>query len=389
MLTATLLFLYATVASVPWQECVGNTLPEDDGPGARAARQACEQSPTTANGQPQCSGRLIFEDNFDGPALNPKRWRPDLQIAGYPDYEFAWFTNDAKNLFIRDGLLFLKPTLVSTANDFLTAGTIDLTKKGCTGEQPTECMERAIAFNILPPVASARVRSKERFSFRYGTVEVRAKLPDGFWLYPELYLEPAERRYGRARSGRVVLATSRGNARLKGAGGEDVGARRLEAGLQLGFDGRARDAAMRARDLPLGEAWNADFHTFRFRWTPERAVAEVDGAALDAVEAPALGLQQLLGAGAAAAEEEAGAATWAEGERMAPFDREFYLTLGLGVGGTIAFPDNSSSAGHPKPWRNKSVKSRLDFLRDKANWRDTWAWDDAALQVDYVKVWAL
>jgi len=34
------------------------------------------------------------------------------------------------------------------------------------------------------PVVSARLRTKGSFSFLYGKVEVRAKLPGGDWTFP-------------------------------------------------------------------------------------------------------------------------------------------------------------------------------------------------------------
>lgn len=37
---------------------------------------------------------------------------------------------------------------------------------------------------ILPPVLSSRITSKGKFSFKYGKVEIKAKLPKGDWLYP-------------------------------------------------------------------------------------------------------------------------------------------------------------------------------------------------------------
>ena len=36
----------------------------------------------------------------------------------------------------------------------------------------------------IPPIASARIRSAGRFSFRYGRAEIRAKMPVGDWLWP-------------------------------------------------------------------------------------------------------------------------------------------------------------------------------------------------------------
>lgn len=55
----------------------------------------------------------------------------------------------------------------------------------CTGEPFTEeCHRKAMSFSILPPVESARINTKESFTFKYGRVDIRAKLPLGDWLYP-------------------------------------------------------------------------------------------------------------------------------------------------------------------------------------------------------------
>lgn len=45
------------------------------------------------------------------------------------------------------------------------------------------CMKHAWGADILPPVVSGRITSKG-FAFTYGIVTVRAKLPQGDWLYP-------------------------------------------------------------------------------------------------------------------------------------------------------------------------------------------------------------
>ena len=37
---------------------------------------------------------------------------------------------------------------------------------------------------ILPPVMSARIRTMNKFSFRYGRMEIEAKMPVGDWMWP-------------------------------------------------------------------------------------------------------------------------------------------------------------------------------------------------------------
>ena len=43
---------------------------------------------------------------------------------------------------------------------------------------------RVAGEDIVLPIQSARIRSINSFSFRYGRVEVRAKMPRGDWIWP-------------------------------------------------------------------------------------------------------------------------------------------------------------------------------------------------------------
>lgn len=55
----------------------------------------------------------------------------------------------------------------------------------CTGKRGTrECGYQAKSYLILPPVQSARINTLQSFSFRYGIVEIIARMPVGDWLLP-------------------------------------------------------------------------------------------------------------------------------------------------------------------------------------------------------------
>jgi hypothetical protein len=47
---------------------------------------------------------------------------------------------------------------------------------------------RTSAEDIINPIQSARMRTLNSFSFTYGTVEVRAKMPRGDWIWPGMIL---------------------------------------------------------------------------------------------------------------------------------------------------------------------------------------------------------
>lgn len=59
----------------------------------------------------------------------------------------------------------------------------------CTGTPGSQdCKRQASSYNINPPVQSAQVITKDTFNFRYGIVNIRAKLPAGDWIIPRTYL---------------------------------------------------------------------------------------------------------------------------------------------------------------------------------------------------------
>ena len=67
---------------------------------------------------------------------------------------------------------------------------------------------------------------------------------------------------------------------------------------------------------------------------------------------------------------------------------QFYLLLNLAVGGTNGyFPDTAT--GTRKPWSNTGGNAFLDFWNARNEWYPTWNGDDAAFQIDYVRVYAV
>lgn len=347
----------------------------------------CGRSPTLVSGKSACQGQLIFEENFN--TLDAAKWEHDVRIAGSPDFEFVAYTSERGNSYVSDGVLHIAPTLVSETRDedFITHGKLDLPR--CTGiAGSVECSKQAQGWDILPPVFSARVRTRQHFSFCYGQVEVRAKLPAGDWLFPELWLEPKDNWYGREYlSGRIRLAMARGNRELflNDQKQSHIGERRLEAGCTLGMDQKVRHEM---KNWEGRSGWCENFHVYSLTWTPDDMTFKVDGQTLGVLSPPPGGYRNLP------TFTGSHDIPWGQGTKLAPFDKEFYLSLGLGVGGIQDFPDNCTTGLqqgglHPKPWKNTSPKAMLQFWRDKENWRQSWSSGNSDLQVDYVKVWAL
>jgi beta-glucanase (GH16 family) len=96
--------------------------------------------------------------------------------------EFEMTTASSNNSFIRNGELYILPTLTSDVigrEGIFDGQTFNLT--GCTNTNLTACgaVSNATSGTVINPVMSARISTKGKRSIRYGKVEVRAKLPRG------------------------------------------------------------------------------------------------------------------------------------------------------------------------------------------------------------------
>ena len=130
------------------------------------------------------------------------------------NWEFQMYLNDGKTAYIEDGNLFLKPypTVDWMGEARMKYGKLDLGDE-CTDKAFYGCLrDVAASSNYLNPITSAKLTTKESFSFKYGRMEVRAKLPAGDWIWPAIWMMPKDDKYGVwPRSGEIDLMESRGN----------------------------------------------------------------------------------------------------------------------------------------------------------------------------------
>lgn len=119
-------------------------------------------------------------------------------MAGGGNNEFQWYVNDRANSYTTGGVLHLKPTYTSDifGEGFLSSGRAVIPDWECTDSSNWGCDRTGSPNSIINPIRSARVDSSESFSFKYGTLEIRAKMPLGDWLWPALWLMPRYSVYG-------------------------------------------------------------------------------------------------------------------------------------------------------------------------------------------------
>lgn len=371
--------------------------------------------------------RLIFADDFD--TLDMRKWKHELTMGGGGNWEFEMYVNSRRNSYTRDGVLFLKPTLsgdvygektILGQNANWQQNHIDMWGSTpadmCTGNQFWGCDRIATPVNPINYIQSARVRTAESFSFKYGRVEIRAALPRGDWLWPAIWMLPRDNVYGPwPTSGEIDIMESRGNpVTYKKPSGEHIGCDTYGATAHWGpiwnrdgFSETIGNTSSKPGEPTLAES----FHVYGLYWDENGMTFYLDDESnvvnrVTFADFWKKGVENKLWADADAVgrdEPFKGSFTnpWisSSNRKAAPFDQEFFLIMNLAVGGTAGaglnayFPDGLGG----KPWTNKDLDAQLNFINAKSQWMPSWSkngtngqiGESAALRVDSVRVWAL
>uniref|UniRef100_A0A7S2TPW5 GH16 domain-containing protein n=1 Tax=Lotharella oceanica TaxID=641309 RepID=A0A7S2TPW5_9EUKA len=345
-------------------------------------------------------------------------------MGGGGNWEFEMYINSRRNSYVRDGVLFLKPTLsieafgedlVLGANEDWTMNRADMWGSTpadmCTGNQFYGCERISTDDNPLNYIQSGRVRTAESFSFKYGRVEVRAALPRGDWLWPAIWMLPQDNVYGPwPASGEIDIMESRGNAPSYISGtGQHMGCDSYGATLHWGpaynTDGFAHTMGTYTLEK---DDFSKGFHIFGLYWTPDELIFYVDDESNVVNHVPfkekdnfwKMGLKNGVWKSDKNGDipfKKQFTNPWVGADAPAPFDQEFYLIFNLAVGGTAGvgpqgfFPDGLGN----KPWTNTDLTSAKDFIAAKDDWLPTWSkngshgqiGESAALRIDSVNVW--
>ncbi|KAJ4455561.1 putative Beta-1,3-glucan-binding protein [Paratrimastix pyriformis] len=339
---------------------------------------------------------LIFEDDFN--TFDFTKWKHEITQSGGGNWEFEVYVNNRSNSFVRNSILHIRPRLTTEWLGPLDSGSLDLwggeLSDACTGPMMSGCHRDGSPTNYLPPITSARLRTAEAFAFKYGRVEARppasgcsALLPTGVELGRGKWDSTAA--YGNwPASGEIDIMESRGNRNYPASlgGGLDTFGSTLHWGPNGQYNGWSQTHA--EYRLPQGADFGAAFHVFGLYWDQLGLYTYIDEPS-----------QVVM------AVNFTDASFWDKGNKMydfvgkhldnpweggpsgAPFDQKFFLILNLAVGGLGGYFSDEAPG---KPWRNGSPTAVRDFWQAQKQWLPSWGPGlDAALQVDWVRVWAL
>ncbi|KAF8151651.1 GH16 beta-1,3-glucan recognition protein [Crassisporium funariophilum] len=387
---------------------------------------------------------MVLEETFDSDegvfGDNGKFFR-EVDMSGFGNGEFEMTTASQNNSYVRDGYLYITPTLTSDniGQDALVDGSVyNIT--GCTFNitqglsytssltqssnsstiaadqafdvagytKACSAVSNATAGRIINPVQSARISTRKSASIKYGRVEVRAKIPTGDWLWPAIWMLPVDNKYGPwPISGKlstfyilsmetsvllqlffweIDIMEARGNGPSYPKQGSNYVRGSLNWGPLTWLNAVAKTYGWWS--LRRG-SYDQDFHTYALEWDKSFIRMYVDTRLhhlLDLrMNEPFFERGDFPPVVQNGSEAVILTNPWINGTNAAPFDQPFYLILNVAVGGTNGwFPDGSE-----KPWLDGSNTAMGDFWRTRDQWLPTWPVniEERSLVIDHVKMW--
>ena len=273
---------------------------------AATAAPAVSDPPTA----PGPGWSLVWSDEFDGTAIDPAHWTLANDCWGGGNAERQCYTGHAANAAIEDGLLLI------TARRETFAGPAFPADQRAT---PDKQGQTTRAFT------SARLSTQAKAAWRFGRIEVRARLPQGQGMWPAIWMLPEDHRYGAwAASGEIDImeAVNLGERCIKDEPGCVDG---RETGIlgTLHFGGVWPANRHRGATTPMPGALDG-FHTYAVEWSPQGITWFIDGTPFQT---------QRPGDWSTTGSKAPGA----------PFDQRFHLVLNLAVGGRL--PEERNKGG--------------------------------------------
>lgn len=329
---------------------------------------------------------LVMEDNFD--RFNTDIWTKEVQVGGFGNGEFEQTTDTDENVFVQNNRLIIRATLQDSA--LIERDTVlDLLKDGtCTSTSPRDCIAVTNTTvgnsSIVPPTRSGRINTRKGASIKYGRVEVTAKLPEGDWLWPAIWMMPVEDTYGPwPASGEIDIMESRGNNYTYAQGGNNIASSALHWGPNPANDAWWRTNVKRPA---LHTTYSAGFNTFGLEWSQKYLFTYINTRLLQVMytnfDTPLFARGNFPAFDVNGTVRNPWIESEAAGRKNAPFDQKFYLILNVAVGGQNGWFEDGKSG---KPWVDRHPNAPKDFWNAQNQWLPTWK--SPQMEVSKVVMW--
>lgn len=230
---------------------------------------------------------LIWQDEFNGTQLDTSKWNyeqgyylsDDPNSWGWGNAELQHYTDSEQNVYVQDGKLNI--TALNDPKSF-----------------PQDPNRYAL-------YSSGKINTKDHFSFQYGRVDFRAKLPTGNGIWPAFWMLPDEDVYGPwAASGEIDIMEAKGRLPSTTSGA-----------IHFGGQWPVNQYIAGEYHFPEGQTFANDFHVYTLIWEEDNFKWYVNGKFFFKVA------------------RDQWYSVAAPNNPNAPFDQPFYIIMNLAIGG--------------------------------------------------------
>lgn len=148
---------------------------------ASSSSSVAESSSSAASSVTPGAWELVWSDEFDGSVVDSTKWSFERNCWGGGNNELQCYTNRTDNALVEDGVLRI------IARDETFSG---------QSKQDDDPTYDAGDTSITRDYTSARLRTKNKGDWKYGRIDVRAKLPQGQGIWPAIWMLPTDWEYG-------------------------------------------------------------------------------------------------------------------------------------------------------------------------------------------------
>jgi beta-glucanase (GH16 family) len=232
---------------------------------------------------------LVWSDEFEGSSLDTTKWGFDLgdgcqlgpNLCGWGNNELQYYTSRPENVYVDQGSLVIR----------------------AVKEQPLYLNQY--------PYTSARLQTKNKGDWKYGRMDVRARIPTGRGVWSAIWMLPTDNAYGIwPKSGEIDIM-------------ENIGSEPEEilGTIHYGHDFWRFNSQYYKRKI--GDEYvdfHEDYHVYTVLWNERCILFQVDGEDIGVPNTPSTVLPTTY-----------------------PFDQRFHMILNIAVGGNLpGNPDGSA-----------------------------------------------
>jgi beta-glucanase (GH16 family) len=219
---------------------------------------------------------MVWSDEFSGKTLDAGNWTYEAGGSGWGNNELEYYTDNLKNSFLTGGFLVI------------------------------EARNETIGANNY---TSARIITKDKKTFTYGRIDIRAKLPKGQGLWPALWMlgnNISQSGYGWPACGEIDIMELLGQNPQK-----------VYGTVHWGIAGQGSTHIGGNYTIITGD-FSGSFHVFSLQWDDSKLIFLVDDVAYFTANKTDVGANY-------------------------PFDKPFFFIMNVAVGGNWPGNPNSST----------------------------------------------